>query len=425
MRAARENAGLRASRCSRSLPARVPVCPSRTAPPSSSRPRPKPGRRGRGGPRDRAERHALEGAAPAGRRRRRPRPSPARSRGRRRASPTWTPTASASPGPTAGVGAAAPPPAVRSRRRRARRRRGRTFMARVDVTPEAGVAVKIEVLDAVGPDACSRRSGADPGQTVSVPNLPTRRRRRRSCACAARRPGEAPGSYRMVVRVLPLEPGAEIEPDDAIAQANELPLPGEAIGYLGWRRDQDYLSACRPPGWRRGACWPPTSIRSRASARASRWWTPPGKKLSEARGRRGERVALRNVLVPPGHGPAVPGRVRRLRLERRPALRHARQRRAAEAGRRGGAQRRRRRTRRRSPTAPCRATSRAATSTSSGTPPARRLMLTVEIAPPERATAEAGDRQRGRASSWRAASRPGKAAASRCAPACGSKAATS
>jgi hypothetical protein len=170
-------------------------------------------------------------------------------------------------------------------------------MARVEVTPEAGVALKIEVLDAMGRTVLSA-AGADPGQPVVLPNLPLTAaapfvRIRRVTA------GDAPGSYKIVVRVQPLEAGAEIEPDDAIAQANELPVPGEAIGYLGWRRDQDYY---RLPtaGLAEGSVIaadldPIPNVSSRLALVDA-----AGKKLSEARGRRGERVALRNVLVPPG-----------------------------------------------------------------------------------------------------------------------------
>jgi hypothetical protein len=170
-------------------------------------------------------------------------------------------------------------------------------MARVEVTPEAGVALKIEVLDAMGRTVLSA-AGADPGQAVVIPNLPITPaapfvRIRRVTA------GDAPGSYRIVVRAQPLEAGAEIEPDDAIAQANEIPVPGEAIGYLGWRRDQDYY---RLPtaGLAEGSVIaadldPIPNVSSRLALVDA-----TGKKLSEARGRRGERVALRNVLVPPG-----------------------------------------------------------------------------------------------------------------------------
>ena len=171
------------------------------------------------------------------------------------------------------------------------------FMARVDVTPEATVAVKIEVLDTVGRTVISA-SGAEPGQMVSIPNLPISLaapfvRVRRAAA------GDAPGSYKIVVRAMALEPGAELEPDDAITQANELSLPGEAIGFLGWRRDQDVFrvntSAVADGSVLAADLDPIEAVSSRlAIADAT------GKKLSEARGRRGERVALRNVLVPAG-----------------------------------------------------------------------------------------------------------------------------
>jgi hypothetical protein len=201
------------------------------------------------------------------------------------------------PGPDGGVDAAAQipaavpdggavPPAPRPK-----------FMARIDVTPEATVAVKIEVLDVVGRTVIAA-AGAEPGQALSIPNLPLSPampfvRIRRTAA------GEAPGSYRIVVRVLPLDAGAEIEPDDATTQANDLPLPGEAIGYLGWRRDQDFYRLSTG-GLAEGSVLaadldPIPGVSSRlAIADAA------GHKLSEARGRRGERVALRNVLVPAG-----------------------------------------------------------------------------------------------------------------------------
>jgi hypothetical protein len=171
------------------------------------------------------------------------------------------------------------------------------LMARIDVLPEPAVAVKIEVLDAVGKTVITA-AGADPGQAVSIPNLPLAPatpfvRVRRIAA------GEAPGTYRVTVRVAPLDPGAELEPDDVPAQANALPLPGEAIGYLGWRRDQDHYrlsTAALAEGSVLAADLDPIEGVSSRLALVD----AAGKKLSEARGRRGERVALRNVLVPPG-----------------------------------------------------------------------------------------------------------------------------
>ena len=199
------------------------------------------------------------------------------------------------PGPDGGVDAAGPPavgpdgavlPPPRPHQ-----------MARIDVTPEAGVAVKIEVLDGVGRTVISA-GGADPGQMVSVPNLPLTPAmpfvRVRRVA-----PGEAPGAYKIVVHVMPLDAGAEVEPDDTVAQANDLTLPGEAIGYLGWRRDQDMFkmpTAALAEGSVIAADLDPIPGVSTRLAIAD----ATGKKLSETRGRRGERAALRNVLVPPG-----------------------------------------------------------------------------------------------------------------------------
>jgi hypothetical protein len=203
------------------------------------------------------------------------------------------------PGPDGGVVDAAPAPAIDAARADAAPPPAPRpkWMARIEVTPEAGVTVKLDVLDAAGKSVIAA-GGADPGQMIAIPNLALAAaapfvRVRRAAA------GDEPGTYRIVVRVLPLEAGAEIEPDDTAAQANELPIPGEAIGYLGWRKDQDWYRL-------------PTAALAEGSVLAVDLDPIPGvssrlalvdaagKKLSEARGRRAERVALRNVLVPPG-----------------------------------------------------------------------------------------------------------------------------
>jgi hypothetical protein len=193
------------------------------------------------------------------------------------------------PADAAGAGAAAdaalpPPPRPKT-------------MARIEVTPEAAVAVKLDVLDGAGKTVIAA-AGADPGQPVVIPNLALGAaapfvRVRRTAA------GDEPGSYKIVVRVQPLDAGAEIEPDETAAQANELVIPGEAIGYLGWRHDQDWYRL-------------PTAALAEGSVLAVDLDPIPGvsarlalvdasgKKLSEARGRRAERVALRNVAVPAG-----------------------------------------------------------------------------------------------------------------------------
>jgi hypothetical protein len=171
------------------------------------------------------------------------------------------------------------------------------FTLRIDARPDVGAGVKLDVADEAGKSLLAA-VGTEPGQPLSIPNLsttggPTFVRVRRVAA------GEAPGKYRLVVKLAPLEPGAEVEPDDTVATANELVLPGEAIGYLGWKKDQDFYRL-------------PTAGLAEGSVIAADLDPVPGvsaklalldagaRTLSEAHGRRGERVALRNVLVPAG-----------------------------------------------------------------------------------------------------------------------------
>ena len=171
------------------------------------------------------------------------------------------------------------------------------FTIRVDARPDVGAGVKLDITDEAGKSLLAV-TGAEPGQPLSIPNLSsaggaTLVRVRRVAA------GEAPGKYRLIVKAAALEPGAEVEPDDTAAAANELALPGEAIGYLGWKKDQDFYRM-------------PTAGLAEGSVIAADLDPVPGVSaklalldagahtLSEAHGRRGERVALRNVLVPAG-----------------------------------------------------------------------------------------------------------------------------
>ena len=171
------------------------------------------------------------------------------------------------------------------------------FTIRIDARPDVGAAVKLDIADEAGKSLLAA-VGTEPGQPMSIPNLstaggPTFVRVRRGAA------GEAPGKYRLIVKLAALEPGAEIEPDDTTVAANELALPGEAIGYLGWKKDQDFYRLA-------------TAGLAEGSVIAADLDPVPGvsaklalldattRTLSEAHGRRGERVALRNVLVPPG-----------------------------------------------------------------------------------------------------------------------------
>lgn len=169
-----------------------------------------------------------------------------------------------------------------------------TEMLRLEVRPDAALVARLEVLDGSGHPVIAA-AAAEPGQPVVIPNLalgavPIVRIRRA-------RPDDGPGSYRLLLRVGALEPGAEVEPNGAPALANLLVPDGEAIGFLGWARDQDWYRL-------------PTTALAEGSVLAVDVEAPAGVattvalvnaagvKLSEARGGRGERAVLRNVGVP-------------------------------------------------------------------------------------------------------------------------------
>jgi hypothetical protein len=192
--------------------------------------------------------------------------------------------------------AAAPPPAADAGVADAGAPRP-TQILRAELRPDSALAARLEVLDAAGHPLIAAPAG-EPGQTLVIPNLalgasPPILRVRRG------HPDTGPGSYRLILRTAALEAGAEIEPNGSAAQANPLAPDGEAIGFLGWARDQD---------WYRLA----TSTLADGSVLAVDVEAPPGvavgvtlydaagAKLSEGRGGRGERAVLRNVGVPAG-----------------------------------------------------------------------------------------------------------------------------
>ncbi len=192
------------------------------------------------------------------------------------------------PGPDGGVapaagdaGAASSPPHL---------------LLRADLHPAPpGLAVTLEVLDATGHVLVA--ANGQPGEAIAVPNLAARGG---SFYLRVRAAGpEVPGGgYRLVVHLVPFDAGAEIEPNGDAAHATELAPGGEAVGYLGWRHDQDWY---RLPtaGLAEGSVLsvdldplPEVSI-------TLQLYGADAHKLTEARGRKGERVVLRNVRIAP------------------------------------------------------------------------------------------------------------------------------
>ncbi len=190
----------------------------------------------------------------------------------------------AAPAPVAGDGAA---PSVGPLRR----------LLRVDVKPDAALALGVEALDDQG-QPLAATGGGQAGEALALPNLAvtpgTYYLRVRGATATA---GGATGAYRLVARLAPLEAGGELEPNGKAAMATEL-LPGsEAVGYYGWKHDQDWYRV-------------PTAGVAEGSVLSVDLEPAPGvtasllvfdsveQKLTEAHGRKEERVALRSVRVP-------------------------------------------------------------------------------------------------------------------------------
>jgi hypothetical protein len=165
-----------------------------------------------------------------------------------------------------------------------------------EIRPEATLAVSVEALDDAGGSLLVASGGA-PGEVEGFPNLAVTPGTYYLRVRAA--PPAGQGSYRLVVRLVPAEAGEEQEPNGKSALAGELPPAGEAIGYFGWRKDQDWYRV-------------PLAGVADGSVLSADLEPVPGisasllvfdsaeRKLSEARGRKEERVAVRNIRLPPG-----------------------------------------------------------------------------------------------------------------------------
>ncbi len=165
---------------------------------------------------------------------------------------------------------------------------------RAEVHPATGLAVTLEATDESG-KALVTVTG-QPGETVVIPNLAVRGApillRLRAGA------GEAPlMTYKLMARFAPFDAGAEIEPNGDAAHATDLTLGGEAVGYLGWHHDQDWY---RLPttGVADGSVLSADLDPVADVAASLQLYGADGHKLTEARGRKGERVVLRNVRIP-------------------------------------------------------------------------------------------------------------------------------
>jgi hypothetical protein len=179
----------------------------------------------------------------------------------------------------------------------------RTLVA-VQLTGVPGVDLVLEVLDGNGELLLGVNDGKA-GAGESIPNLGLAAG---TYYVRVRQLGKKPVAdethpYLLTVTAGPLGPGEEIEPNDKPAWATEL-LPGaEVTGFLGWRKDEDWyrvpLTASPEAGTLRvdyqGVAGVAASVTVVDSIQT---------KIAEAKGGRGERVALRNVALKQGE-PAV------------------------------------------------------------------------------------------------------------------------
>jgi hypothetical protein len=109
----------------------------------------------------------------------------------------------------------------------------------------------------------------------------------------------ADGNYHVTLRLQPIEPGEEAEPNGKATLATDVAPVGEAVGYFGWRRDQDWYRI-------------PLDGLPEGSTLSADLEAVPGvtaslvvldsveRKLTEVRGRKEERVAVRNIRLTPG-----------------------------------------------------------------------------------------------------------------------------
>jgi hypothetical protein len=170
-------------------------------------------------------------------------------------------------------------------------------LLRVDVRPEPTLALGLEALDDQG-QPLAATGGGQMGEALAFPNLAVSPGTYYLRVRAAPATGAAPaGAYKLTARLTPLDAGGELEPNGKAAIATEL-LPGsEAVGYYGWKHDQDWYRV-------------PTAGVPEGSVLSADLEPAPGvtasllvfdsveQKVTEAHGRLEERVALRSVRLP-------------------------------------------------------------------------------------------------------------------------------
>ncbi len=184
----------------------------------------------------------------------------------------------------------------------------------VEVTAEPGLAVTLDLLDENLLVMKSLSGGA--GEVVGIPNLAVKpgftywlRLKRAAAPSGKGRPdaGAVNGvAYRMTALLLDFEPADEREPNDRTETANDLIWQGPsglAAGLFGWRRDEDWY---RLPldGIEAGRVLNLELEGVEGVAASLSVNDSSGKKVTGVRGRKGEKLTLRNLALPVRAGDA-------------------------------------------------------------------------------------------------------------------------
>jgi hypothetical protein len=169
---------------------------------------------------------------------------------------------------------------------------------RLDLLPDPGARLELAIIDARGA-VVTTVTPAGAGEPIAIPNLAFMGV---PIVVRVKAFGTAPlaaAAYHLIVRAAPFEPGSEVEPNDRAPLATPLDPAGEAVGYLGWRNDQDWYRI-GTGGLAEGSVLSADLDAIPEVAVALQVYDSGDHKLFEVRARKGDRASLRNVRVPSG-----------------------------------------------------------------------------------------------------------------------------
>ena len=191
----------------------------------------------------------------------------------------------------------------------------------IEVQPEPGLSVSIDALDDQG-KVLVAAIGAVAGDPEGVPNLSVLPgtvfvRVKPGAASAAGgatsatavmgtgtagRPAPAPqpragAGYRLRLELLPVDAGDESEPNGKGTLANDVAPEGDIAGYLGWRHDEDWFRFSLT-GLPEGSVLSLDLDPVDGVVASVGIYDSVEHRMTEQRGRKGDRVAIRNVRLP-------------------------------------------------------------------------------------------------------------------------------